>query len=51
MDLICVCPRFTELYVDELDNEADLRIMVSEYLKSFNPRKNIISGIIRLAGT
>ncbi|KAM6915471.1 midasin [Xenentodon cancila] len=38
--------RFTELYVDELENEADLRILVSDYLKCLNPHRNIITGII-----
>ncbi|XP_061563343.1 midasin [Cololabis saira] len=38
--------RFTELYVDELENEGDLRILVSDYLKCLNPHRNIISGII-----
>ncbi|XP_068197957.1 midasin isoform X4 [Antennarius striatus] len=39
--------RFTELYVEELENEADLRILVSDYLKGLNPHRNVISGIIR----
>ncbi|XP_042247008.1 midasin [Thunnus maccoyii] len=38
--------RFTELYVEELENEGDLRILVSDYLKCLNPHRNIISGII-----
>ncbi|XP_034060418.1 LOW QUALITY PROTEIN: midasin [Gymnodraco acuticeps] len=38
--------RFTELYVEELENEGDLRILVSDYLKGLNPHRNIISGII-----
>ncbi|XP_047429048.1 midasin isoform X2 [Mugil cephalus] len=38
--------RFTELYVDELENEGDLRILVSDYLKCLHPHRNIISGII-----
>ncbi|CAK6975580.1 Hypothetical predicted protein [Scomber scombrus] len=38
--------RFTELYVEELENEGDLRILVSDYLKCLNPNRNIISGII-----
>uniref|UniRef100_A0A665V858 Midasin n=1 Tax=Echeneis naucrates TaxID=173247 RepID=A0A665V858_ECHNA len=38
--------RFTELYVDELENEGDLRILVSDYLKYLNPHRNVISGII-----
>ncbi|XP_038145137.1 midasin isoform X1 [Cyprinodon tularosa] len=38
--------RFTELYVHELENEGDLRILVSDYLKCLNPQKSVISGII-----
>ncbi|XP_054617732.1 midasin isoform X2 [Dunckerocampus dactyliophorus] len=38
--------RFTELYVEELENEADLRILVSDYLKNLNPHRNVIDGII-----
>lgn len=45
---MCVSTRFTELYVEELENEGDLRILVSDYLKCLNPNRNIISGIIRL---
>uniref|UniRef100_A0A3Q2D7A0 Midasin n=1 Tax=Cyprinodon variegatus TaxID=28743 RepID=A0A3Q2D7A0_CYPVA len=37
---------FTELYVHELENEGDLRILVSDYLKCLNPQKSVISGII-----
>ncbi|XP_072559009.1 midasin isoform X3 [Paramormyrops kingsleyae] len=38
--------RFTELYVEELENERDLRILVSDYLKGLNLNKSVISGII-----
>ncbi|XP_029902559.1 midasin isoform X2 [Myripristis murdjan] len=38
--------RFTELYVEELENERDLRILVSDYLKGLNPHRSVISGII-----
>uniref|UniRef100_A0A8C4E441 Midasin n=1 Tax=Dicentrarchus labrax TaxID=13489 RepID=A0A8C4E441_DICLA len=38
--------RFTELYVEELENEGDLRILVSDYLKFLNLHRNVISGII-----
>lgn len=49
MLLMCFVPsRFTELYVDELENEGDLRILVSDYLKGLNPNRSVISGIIRL---
>lgn len=47
--VVCMCghPRFTELYVDELENEGDLRILVSDYLKGLNLQRSVISGIIR----
>ncbi|XP_041660686.1 midasin isoform X2 [Cheilinus undulatus] len=38
--------RFTELYVEELENEGDLRILVSDYLKCLNSPRSIVSGII-----
>lgn len=38
--------RFTELYVEELENEGDLRILVSDYLRGSNPHRNVVSGII-----
>ncbi|KAM9782721.1 LOW QUALITY PROTEIN: midasin [Neosynchiropus ocellatus] len=38
--------RFTELFVEELENEVDLRVLVSDYLKYLNPPKKVISGII-----
>ncbi|XP_056150027.1 midasin [Lampris incognitus] len=38
--------RFTELYVEELENEGDLQILVSDYLKGLNPNRSIINGII-----
>lgn len=45
--LQCVSSRFTELYVEELENEADLRILVSDYLRGLNLQKNVIAGIIK----
>ncbi|XP_044025553.1 midasin [Siniperca chuatsi] len=38
--------RFTELYVEELENEGDLWILVSDYLKCLNPHRSVFSGII-----
>ncbi|XP_028296182.1 midasin isoform X2 [Gouania willdenowi] len=38
--------RFTELYVEELENEGDLRILVSDYLKNLTPPTSVINGII-----
>ncbi|KAJ8270795.1 hypothetical protein GJAV_G00119370 [Gymnothorax javanicus] len=39
--------RFTELFVDELENEADLRILVADYLRGLNIHKSSVNGIIR----
>lgn len=44
---VCVSSRFTELYMEELESEGDLRILVSDYLRCLNPHRNVISGIIR----
>uniref|UniRef100_A0A8B9KSV2 Midasin n=1 Tax=Astyanax mexicanus TaxID=7994 RepID=A0A8B9KSV2_ASTMX len=38
--------RFTELYVEELESEGDLRILVSDYLKGLNLNRSIIHGVI-----
>ncbi|XP_035384712.1 midasin isoform X1 [Electrophorus electricus] len=38
--------RFTELYVEELESEGDLRILVSDYLKSLHLNRSTIHGII-----
>ncbi|XP_042318311.1 midasin isoform X2 [Sceloporus undulatus] len=38
--------RFTELYIEELQNEGDLQILITDYLKGLNVSKNIINGII-----
>ncbi|KAL4649045.1 midasin isoform X1 [Arapaima gigas] len=38
--------RFTELYVEELENERDLRTLVIDYLKSLSINKSVVSGII-----
>lgn len=50
-NIMFVSPRFTELYVEELENEGDLHILVSDYLKGLNPQRSVISGIIRLVIT
>ncbi len=39
--------RFTELYVDELKDPADLRILVTRYLSDSNVTPPIINGIIK----
>ncbi|XP_063773055.1 midasin [Pseudophryne corroboree] len=38
--------RFTELYVEELENENDLQILIMDYLKGLNINKTVIQGII-----
>ncbi|XP_043542624.1 midasin isoform X1 [Chiloscyllium plagiosum] len=38
--------RFTELYVEELEDEGDLRILISDYLKGLNVSKKTVQGII-----
>ncbi|KAJ8409756.1 hypothetical protein AAFF_G00218150 [Aldrovandia affinis] len=38
--------RFTELYVEELENEGDLRILVTDYLRGLSSPKSSVRGII-----
>ncbi|XP_053499982.1 midasin [Ictalurus furcatus] len=38
--------RFTELYVEELESEGDLRVLVSDYLKGLNLNRSTIHGVI-----
>ncbi|KAM3931945.1 midasin [Leptodactylus fuscus] len=38
--------RFTELYVEELENENDLQILIVDYLKGLNVNKSVVQGII-----
>ncbi|XP_066464567.1 midasin isoform X2 [Eleutherodactylus coqui] len=38
--------RFTELYVEELENENDLQILIMDYLKGLNVNKSVVQGII-----
>ncbi|XP_051781409.1 midasin isoform X2 [Erpetoichthys calabaricus] len=38
--------RFTEVYVEELEDQGDLRILILDYLKGLNLSKTIVSGII-----
>ncbi|XP_064629159.1 midasin-like [Lineus longissimus] len=39
--------RFTELYVDEVEDDSDLRILVAEYLKGLSLTAKQIDGIIK----
>jgi midasin len=39
--------RFTELYVDELEDNSDLRILVTEYLTGLSLNAKQIDGIIK----
>ncbi|KAM4771043.1 midasin [Rhinophrynus dorsalis] len=38
--------RFTELYVEELENENDLQILIMDYLRGLNVNKTVVQGII-----
>ncbi|XP_013912735.1 PREDICTED: midasin-like, partial [Thamnophis sirtalis] len=38
--------RFTEIYIEELQNEDDLYILIMDYLKGLNVSKTIVHGII-----
>ncbi|KAM4694301.1 midasin [Discoglossus pictus] len=38
--------RFTELYVEELESEGDLQILVTDYLRCLNVNKTVVQGII-----
>ncbi|XP_060119521.1 midasin-like [Heteronotia binoei] len=38
--------RFTELYVQELQNEEDLQILIMDYLKGLKVSKKVVQGII-----
>ncbi|XP_034264874.1 midasin [Pantherophis guttatus] len=38
--------RFTEIYIEELQNEEDLYILIMDYLKGLNVSKNTVHGII-----
>lgn len=38
--------RFTELYVEELENDNDLQILIMDYLKGLNVHKSVVQGII-----
>ncbi|KAM9316620.1 LOW QUALITY PROTEIN: midasin [Gastrophryne carolinensis] len=38
--------RFTELYVEELEDENDLQILITDYLKGLNVNKTVVQGII-----
>jgi len=43
----CLRNRFTELYVDEVQSEADLQLLVRSYLHSTQPSNLLISNIIK----
>ncbi|XP_073531808.1 midasin [Phyllobates terribilis] len=38
--------RFTELYVEELENESDLQILIIDYLRGLNVNISVVQGII-----
>ena len=39
--------RFTELFVDELQNTADFEVLVRSYLRSSLPSPSLVDGIIK----
>ena len=39
--------RFTEIFVSELEDTADLRILAVDYLKGLSPNAAIVDGIVR----
>lgn len=39
--------RFTEFYVDELEDIQDLKILVSDYLRGLAPTSGQIEGIVK----
>ena len=41
-----MCFRFTELFVDELEDTSDLRILVAEYLKGLSLTVAQLDGIV-----
>lgn len=41
------CFRFTEVFVDELDESGDLRTLVVDYLSGLSPVAAVVDGIVR----
>ena len=39
--------RFTEFFVDEVQNPLDLQILIRSYLKHFSPSSQLVNGIIK----
>lgn len=39
--------RFTEIYVDELEDVNDLKTLVVDYLQGLSPSAAIVDGIVR----
>ena len=39
--------RFTEIFVNELEDTADLNTLVMDYLKGLSPNATIVDGIVR----
>lgn len=39
--------RFTEIFVSELENTADLKTLVVDYLQGLSPNAAIVDGIVR----
>lgn len=47
--LMCIAMycRFTEIFVDELDDVNDLKTLVVNYLQGLSPTAAIVDGIVR----
>ena len=39
--------RFTEIFVTELENTADLKTLVVDYLQGLSPNAAVVDGIVR----
>ena len=46
-DLLFYFCRFTEFYVNELENTEDLQLLIQSYLEGFAVSGSDVSGIIR----
>lgn len=44
---LCFLFRFSEIYVDEMDDASDLKTLVAYYLNNLNLSSDVISGIVK----
>ena len=47
VSMLTVIFRFTEIYVDELKDSADLKILVSYYLQNGDVTPKLVDGIVK----